>query len=561
MVLPALAPALSAAPVPAPTPEPSRCGPFSSPDHVVESWDGTPLAVGVHAPDGDGPHPVILRAHGYAGSRADASHPFVSALNEAGFLVLTWDARGFGQSGGEVRFDDPSYEGRDALQVLRWLNTSSPYSDDLARDASGDPVVGMSGGSYGGGVQWSALVADRILGPSPGEAPTDSLDALAPEITWHNLSQAAIPGGVPKTFIDALLTGAGAASARLGGAPPAPDGFCPNADGQNEDQHRAVVSGFGANGRTERTDRWTGLRSIETYLDHPDLDVPPTFLVQGLRDTTLPPNEALDTFTAVRGEADAKVMLHPTGHGWDGVPPEKDEDLLAWFEHHLQDEPLPDRLDGNDLVYAADGELGSEMGRDLVYADYDDVAASPPASLDLPAPDRPLLTLPAPTSYADVTFFQGPVDGEEKPGRARTFDTPGTALAWDLPADEDLALVGTPRISLTVETTTDELFLFAKLYEVDAEGRAEVLYHQAMAKALRGHGADGATTVSWDLAALSAEVPAEHDLLVAVSTSDPMHAASREPGATRVLDGEVVVPVEEGSLGDPSVAPPGATVR
>lgn len=555
-----LLPALPAAPT-APAPTPDRCGPFSSPDHVVESWDGTPLAASVHVPDGDGPFPAILRAHGYAGSRAPASHPFVSDLTDAGFLVLTWDARGFGQSGGEVRFDDPAYEGRDALQLLRWLNTTSPHADDLARDAGGDPIVGMSGGSYGGGVQWSALVADQIIGPAPGEPPTDSLDALAPEITWHNLSQAAIPGGVPKTFIDALLTGAGAGSARVGGAPPPADGFCPNADGQNEDQHRAVASGFAENGRTDRTDRWTGLRSIETYLDHPDLDVPPTFLAQGLRDTTLPPNEALDTFTAIRGETDAKVMLHSTGHGWSGAPPAKDADLLAWFEHTLQDRPLPARLDGNDLVYAADGRLGATMGDDLVYTDYDDVVATPPTTLDLPGPDRPLLTLPAPTSYADVTFFQGDVDGQENPGRARTFDAPGTAVAWDLPVDGELALVGTPHLTLTVETTTDELFLFAKLYEVDEDGRAEVLYHQAMAKALRGHGAAGPTTVAWDLAALSAEIPADHTLRAAVSTSDAMHASSREPGATLVLGGQVEMPVEGGELGPASAARPGATAR
>lgn len=537
-----------------PATAPSSCAPFSSPDHVVEAWDGTAIAADVHVPDGDGPFPVILLGHGYANQRPRAGSAWLTTLVDAGYMVVTWDARGHGQSGGQVRFDDPAYEGRDALALVEFVNTTAPYASQIDRDDRGNPVVGMSGVSYGGGVQFSAVVADRLLGTAPwDDTPPALIDALAPELAWNDLEQAAVPNGVPKVFIDLLLTGAGEVSTRIGGAPPPEDGFCPNAHGQHSDQILAVGDGVASNGRTERTDAWTSKRSIDAYLGALDGDVPPTFLVQGLRDTTLPPNEAIRTFEAIESDTTARLMLHATGHGWSGAPDQKAADLLAWFNHTLKGEPLPDRLAANDLVYASDGQLGGEMGEDLVYTSYDSLKATPSEPVDLPEHPQPLATLPAPTSYADVTFFQGSVDGEAEPGRARTFDAPGTAISWDLPLGPGgLELAGTPRLDLTLETTTDELFLFGKLEEVRPDGRSEVIYHQAMAKAVRGAGGDGTVTTSWNLSALTTELPADHTLRVTVSTSDAMHSASREPGTTEVLDGQLALPVEGGSVGSPT---------
>ena len=72
--------------------------------------------------------------------------------------MLTWTARGFGRSGGEIHLDSPDYEVRDAQRLVDWL-AARP---DIAKDADGDPKVAAVGGSYGG-----ALVAHaRRTGPT-----------------------------------------------------------------------------------------------------------------------------------------------------------------------------------------------------------------------------------------------------------------------------------------------------------------------------------------------------------------------------------------------------------
>lgn len=550
-----------------PFPAPGSCETFSQtqPEFLIPSFDGTPLAADVHLPGGSGPFPLIVRGHGYPGQRerltADDSGndptkwSTLKKLIEAGFMVLVWDERGLGQSGGKVHLLDPEWEGRDVVALIESVKNHSELGPKLKRDESDNPVVGMSGGSYGGGIQWAALVADRLLGPSPeNTTPTHYIDALAPEITWNSLEQSLIPGGVPKLFITTLLLGTGEVSSRTGGFPPPNDRFCPNTGGQ-EGLIETYLSGVIANGATPEAQNFLGKRSIAKYLaENPNLDVPPTFLAQGLRDTLFPPNEAIATFEAIRGKTEAKLMFFPTGHGWSSAPPQVFDDLLAWHRHTLLGEDLPARLTGNDFVYASHGLLAPDWGTDFVYAKFDDVKAmSPPIHLGPPA-EPILLTLPLATSYADVTFFQGQIDDQQDPPhRVPTFDAPGTAVSWDLPVRgaEDVLLVGTPRITLDFTTTTNDLFLFGKLYGVDEEGRASVIYHQVMAKRVQYPQDDPpphTDTVSFDLAALSKTLPVGHKLRVAVATSDAMHSASREPGVTIVEDATIDMPVVKGAL-------------
>ena len=77
--------------------------------------------------DGAGTHPTVLEGHGWGGSRdtnpASASDEAtgnvgVGALRKAGFNVLTWDARGFGNSGGTVEVDSKDFEGRDVSALI-----------------------------------------------------------------------------------------------------------------------------------------------------------------------------------------------------------------------------------------------------------------------------------------------------------------------------------------------------------------------------------------------------------------------------------------------------------
>ena len=73
-----------------------------------------------------------------------------------GYAVLTWDARGFGCSDGEAQLDDPDVEGRDVSALLDWAADKPP----VILQGPGDPLVGMVGESYGGGIQTAAASHD-----------------------------------------------------------------------------------------------------------------------------------------------------------------------------------------------------------------------------------------------------------------------------------------------------------------------------------------------------------------------------------------------------------------
>ena len=181
-------------------------------DVTVTSFDGTPIAAsflpatglargraGAHDPDdarlGRDARPRRRRhPDGRASARARSK-----GLRDAGFNVLTWDSRGFGESGGTVTVDHKDFEGRDVQALLDWLATQP----EAQLDAPGDPRAGMHGASYAGGIE---LVAAAI---------EPRIDAIAPSIAWHSLLTALYREDLAKAGWGAVLTGAGLATATL----------------------------------------------------------------------------------------------------------------------------------------------------------------------------------------------------------------------------------------------------------------------------------------------------------------------------------------------------------
>lgn len=76
--------------------------PAAARETVVRSFDGTELHVSFFPAKAGKRAPTILMTHGWAGRRDRSPNP---ALHDAGFNVLTWDSRGFGDSGGTVTID------------------------------------------------------------------------------------------------------------------------------------------------------------------------------------------------------------------------------------------------------------------------------------------------------------------------------------------------------------------------------------------------------------------------------------------------------------------------
>ncbi|GAB2640709.1 hypothetical protein GCM10027270_31660 [Nocardioides ginkgobilobae] len=129
--------------------------------------------------------PLVFQSHGWGGSRWTTREQAARFL-DAGYGVLSFDQRGFGESGGQAHVMNPDFEGKD-VQGLVDLVSELPW---VIQDAPGDPRIGAIGGSYGGGYQF--LMAFEEIGATGRQV----VDALVPEITWHDLNESLAPSNI-----------------------------------------------------------------------------------------------------------------------------------------------------------------------------------------------------------------------------------------------------------------------------------------------------------------------------------------------------------------------------
>ena len=148
--------------------------------------------------------PFIMHSHGWGGERTTDPAAFDRWL-DAGYGVLSFDQRGFGESGGKAHVERPRFEGVDNLKLIR-LVAGLPW---VRKDGPGDPRMGAIGGSYGGGYQYLGAFMSIMRRGIP------VYDALAPEITWHDLNESLAPQGVVRTEWAAALAAAAVPSDAL----------------------------------------------------------------------------------------------------------------------------------------------------------------------------------------------------------------------------------------------------------------------------------------------------------------------------------------------------------
>jgi ABC-2 type transport system ATP-binding protein len=134
------------------------------------------------------PVPVIMHSHGWGGSRTTDPASFRRWL-DGGYAVLSFDQRGFGESGGTAQVENPDVEGHDVRALVDLL----AHKRWIQQDGPGDPRLGAIGGSYGGGYHFLGAFEELRATGRP------VFDALAPEITWNDLNTSLAPQGVVRT--------------------------------------------------------------------------------------------------------------------------------------------------------------------------------------------------------------------------------------------------------------------------------------------------------------------------------------------------------------------------
>lgn len=184
---------------------------------VASKADGTEIAFTAFLPElaAGETAPLIIHGHGWSLSRVkdfNTSNPVTGFIQteissvvskrawENGYFVISFDQRGWGESGGDVAMMDPDLEGLDVATLIDWAEEN--FGEHLARQGD-DPVVGSIGLSYGGGFQ------------TIGSAVDNRFDAIVPVITWHDLRYSLNPGGVPKAVWAAFLVLAGAPTSQF----------------------------------------------------------------------------------------------------------------------------------------------------------------------------------------------------------------------------------------------------------------------------------------------------------------------------------------------------------
>lgn len=582
-------------------------------DHVVASFDGTPLAATLFVPDGvaaDAPAPLVLRTHGWGGSRettvGDSSTPDPGAgtlarLLHEGYVVLTWDQRGFGCSGGEVRLHDPDVEGRDVTALIDWAVANAP----VATDAAGDPVVGMSGGSYAGGVQTAGAAVDGRI------------DAIAPEISWSDLRHALYPGQVVKQGWVAILYGLGVSSGTIGGLDPACEG-APQGGALDPAIHAGVTE-FVTTGRVSgETLAFFDGSSLGSYGRERPVRAP-TLVLQGSVDTLFDLTDGYGIYQHVRAQGvPARFVIFCGGHvtcpdsyAAAGDRAYLDDAIVAWFARHLRAEDVdtgaPVSYRTNEGVWrdaaTFDGagavELsGSATSLPVVpVVDVPDVATLAGLAAGGPPTGVPALPFTAaqPARAGDPRTARIAVArAGEQPLELRgvpevTLTVSGQAvpledalaplgdLASELPADEvggvlvgSLGPLGTLTGGLvdglggdgTVGGVDGSVHVFVRL--VDREADEVVNLQEAAVRAPLA--ADGAT-VAVPMPGLAYTLPAGHHLDLEVSTASLLHATGRTPalvavtvsGTLPVADGVAAPPVAPGADAGPPAAVEPAT--
>ncbi|HZU80677.1 MAG TPA: CocE/NonD family hydrolase, partial [Acidimicrobiales bacterium] len=149
----------------------------------IRSFDCTPIVFNLFEPtDATASHPVYTIMEGPGWGGAGATSPD-SQLIGNDYAELTWDPRGFGQSGGRAQVDSPDAEGKDASALISYVLDRPEIAKDTqgvspaysAGDTYGEPAVGMTGVSYGGGIEFATAAFDSRV------------KAMVPGWAWNNL--------------------------------------------------------------------------------------------------------------------------------------------------------------------------------------------------------------------------------------------------------------------------------------------------------------------------------------------------------------------------------------
>ncbi|WP_165854502.1 CocE/NonD family hydrolase [Streptomyces sp. V2] len=483
----------------------------------VMDVDGVKLDTSYFTTKGDKKRPAVLLAHGFGGSKDDLKDQ-AEDLARDGYAVLTWSARGFGKSTGKIGLNDPNAEVKDVSKLIDWL----AKQPQVELDKNNDPRVGIAGGSYGGAISLLAAGYDNRV------------DAIAPSITYWNLADALFPDGVFKKLWTGVFFNTAGGCAKFEPA------LCEMYDrvaesGVPDAQARKLLE--------ERSPSAVGTR-IKV----------PTLLIQGQTDSlfTLKQSDAAQKAIKANG---APVDVDWIAGGHDGGNLESDRvqsRVKTWFDRYLKDDKAADT--GPAFRVTRTGGIDSTDGAAQLRgasADTYPGLGNDPRNIQLTGEEQtftnpPGANPPAISALPGLGAGSGGLAQLSSLGVGLSLDFPGQYAAFtSQPVRDDLRITGSPTVTVHVKSTSAEAVLFAKVYDVSADGRSQVLPSQLVTP-IRVAGAKDGQDVKITLPAIDRRIEQGHRLRLVLASTDLGYASPAAAASYTVslADKNLTVPTD-----------------
>jgi predicted acyl esterase len=411
-------------------------------------------------------------------------------LADAGYVVLTYNVRGFWQSGGQIEVAGPP-DTADASKVIDWALANTPA----------DPHrVGMAGVSYGAGISLLAAAHDKRI------------KAVAALSGWADLIDSIYSGRTQHVQAGALLDGAGVLT------------------GRESPEVRQIFDRFYASDLSKEQEMidWGRKRSPATYVDQLNRNGAAVLLANAWGDSIFPVNQYADFYQKLTGPK--RLELRPGDHataeltGLFGLPNDVWTDTGRWFDHYLKG--VDNGIDREQPVQLKSRSTGGYEG----YPDWKSVAAT----------DRKIALAGSTTVHTNVdsgadggvVFLSSILDqvAQLPPMAAIPLLPRRWAAVWQSERYGTTQQVrGTARLHTTLTPTAESGTFIAYLYDVGPLGLGKLVTHAPCT--WHGRTPGQAFGVDLDLFSTAYDVPAGHHLALVVDTVDPLYIEHNPSGA------------------------------
>lgn len=411
-------------------------------------------------------------------------------LADSGYVVVTYNVRGFWQSGGEIEVAGPP-DVADASKVIDWALAHTPA------DAG---HIGMAGVSYGAGISLLTAAHDKRI------------KAVASLSGWADLTGSIYAGRTQHLQAAALLDGASVVTGR-----------------QSAELRQTFDDFYSSNlAKEPELIAWGKKRSAATYVDQINENGAAIMLANAWGDSVFPPNQYADFYEKLTGPK--RLEMRPGDHataeltGLFGLPNDVWKDTRRWFDHHLRGED--NGIDREQPVQLKSRSSGGYEG----YPDWKSAGAT----------ERKIALKGTTTIRANVNsgadggvvFLSSILDQVAKlPPMASIPLLPRRwAAVWQSEKYATAQRVrGTTALHTTLTPTKESGTLVAYLYDVGPLGLGKLVTHAPYT--FHGRTPGKPFGVDLELYSTAYDVPAGHRLALVVDTVDPLYIEHNPSGA------------------------------